>query len=127
MGNGHAPGTAIGLGIAGTGVIAFRFCGIRALRCWTAGLAVVVFFFAAFLTAGFLAGFFFAALLPALLRLATVVRRGADFRAAGFPADFAVDFLRAATLRGTFFVAAFFTVFFADFFAFAITTSDYFN
>ena len=66
MGNGQAPGTATGLGMAGAGV---AVTGFGASRRWTAGLAV--FFFAAFLTAGFLAGFF----LPPPLRLA------ADFRA----------------------------------------------
>jgi len=43
MGNGHAPGTAIGLGAAGVGTIA---AGFGATRPREAGLAV--FFFAAF-------------------------------------------------------------------------------
>jgi len=110
MGNGHAPGTATGFGIAGAKVAVFEFCGFWDLRRWTAGLAV--FFFAAFLTAGFLAGFFLAAALPLAV----------DFRAAGFLAallDLAAGFFpRAGDLRAGFFFAAFF-------FAFAMPTSDY--
>ena len=105
MGNGHAPGTATGLGIAGAGV---AVTGFGALRRWTAGLAV--FFFAAFLTAGFLAGFF----LPADFRAAV-------FRPAAFPTFFPVGFvLRTCALRKDRFFAVFF---FTAFFAFAMITS----
>ena len=107
MGNGHAPGTATGLGIAGAAV---AVTGCSALRRWTAGLAV--FFFAAFLTPGFLAGFF----------LAATLSLAADFRAADFLAALlglaAGFFLWAGDLRADFFFAAFF-------FAFAMPTSDY--
>jgi len=98
MGNGHAPGTATGLSIAGAEGAVTSF---RVPRRGTAGLAV--FFFAAFLTAGFLAGFF----LPA------------DFRAAGFLA--ALPALSCAF----FFVAFFFTAFFTVLFALAMTPSIY--
>jgi len=67
IGNGHAPGTATGLGTAGvitvvTGAIADFVTGVFAGRLWDAGFDadLAVFFFAAFLPAGFLAGFFFA-------------------------------------------------------------------
>jgi len=115
IGNGHAPGTAIGLGAAGIETTA---TGFGAKRLWEAGLAV--FFFAAFLTAGFLAGFFLAAGFLALafagtLRLEAVLRM-ADFRDA-FAADF---FLRAIGLLTTFFFADFL---FADFFLLAIRAS----
>jgi hypothetical protein len=91
------------LGIAGVKV---GITGFNVLRFRTAGLAV--FFFAAFLTAGFLAGFF----LPV------------NFRVAGLFADLlalVADLrLRAGNLRADFFVV----FFFAAFFAFAMTTSD---
>ena len=60
MGNGHAPGTEIGLGAAG---VETAVMGGDAEGAGEAGLAV--FFFAAFLIAGFLAGFFLAALTTA--------------------------------------------------------------
>jgi hypothetical protein len=107
MGNGHAPGTATGLGIAGAAVAVMGF---GVLRVRAAGLAV--FFFAAFLIAGFLAGFFLAGFFLAIFF--AVLRDAADWRAAGLrDADF---FLRAGALRADFFFAAFF-------FAFAMTTS----
>lgn len=122
MGNGHAPGTAIGLGAAGVETAT----GFGAERPGEAGLAV--FFFAAFFTAGFLAGFF----------LATALRAGAlrtaDFRAAGLrladlrlattrfdlDAVFFLLALRAMVSPTTFFFADFC---FADFFLTAIRPS----
>lgn len=100
MGNGHAPGTATGLGIAGAET---AVAGFGVLRGRTAGLAV--FFFAAFFLAGFLAGLF----LPAVLLTAW---RAADLRAA-FRMVF---FLRADVLPVVFFFATFFL-------ALAMTTS----
>jgi hypothetical protein len=116
MGNGQAPGTAIGLGGAGcetSGAV----CGAALTR--ETGLAV--FFFAAFTLAGFLAGFFLTAVLAAFLAT-TAFLRLPDLREALFPA--APALLRAPDLRfatGTFFAFPFFffaALFFAaDFFA----------
>jgi hypothetical protein len=118
MGNGHAPGTATGRGMAGAGVAVTDF---GTSRRWTAGLAV--FFFAALLIAGFLAGFFLAGreptvLLAAFLFLPTNLR-ATGFRAAARFADLGVDFFLAA-----FFLIAFFAVFFPAFFTFAMIASD---
>ena len=115
MGNGHAPGTATGLGAAGAET---TVTGFDAERTWEAGLAV--FFFAAFLMAGFLAGLFLADATDALrLAPALIALRAADFRetlAAGF-------FLRATALRAAF---CFDVFFFAAFFvALAIRTSGF--
>jgi len=112
MGNGHAPGTAIGLGAAG---VEAATTGFDAGPRRTADFAV--FFFAAFPSAGFLAGFFLAGLVTRLgFFLAATLRTFAlvgDLRAA-LLTDF---FLReGVALRADFF--------FADFFlAFAIRTS----
>ena len=57
MGNGHAPGTATGLGAAGV-ITVVTGDAERSGELRDAGLAV--FFFAAFLTADFLVGFFLA-------------------------------------------------------------------
>jgi hypothetical protein len=115
MGNGQAPGTAIGLGGAGcetSGAV----CGAVLTR--ETGLAV--FFFAAFTLAGFLAGFFLTADLAVFLATTAFLRlpalREALFRAA--PALRAPDLRFAAGAffaRLFFFLAAFF--FAADFFA----------
>lgn len=114
MGNGHAPGTAIGLGATGVETTA---TGFGAGRCWEAGLAV--FFFAAFFIAGFLAGFFLAGFLAA-----------ADFRAAAGFFALAADFRLTAGLRTAFFAGlrlratlVFTVFFFAAFFLLAIRTS----
>jgi hypothetical protein len=138
MGNGHAPGTAIGLGAAGSETTA---TGFGAGRSWEAGLAV--FFFAAFFIAGFLAGFF----LPGCVRVAgsfwasfvllagfffaCLARAPAFFLAAAFRdlaftaalapvADLRAAFFIGLPLRKTFFFAGFFL---ADFFLLAIRTS----
>lgn len=86
IGNGHALGTATGLGAAGvitvvTGAIADFVTGVFAGRLWDAGFDadLAVFFFAAFLPAGFLAGFFFVE----------------DFRLGDFLAAFATGFFLA--------------------------------
>src|SRR5688572_6314161 len=119
MGNGHAPGTAIGLGATGVEIVMVDF-GTTRLR--EAGFAV--FFFAAFFTAGFLAGFFFAGfvLLPgfflmadlrALVALvfASALRLAIALRAADLRVFAAVFFLRAAALRAAFLPADFFFAF----------------
>ena len=112
MGNGQAPGTAIGLGATGVETIA---SGLGAGRRWEAGLAV--FFFAAFFTAGFLAGFFLAGFLTAAVFL-----RAADFFAAGLrlAADLRTAFFTTLRLRATLVFAAFR---FTDFFLLAMRTS----
>jgi len=108
IGNGQAPGIAIGRGAIGAGPGIIWGAGFRAAaRFLTAGFFLTAFFFA-----GFRAGFFLPAFRPApdlrlaLLRLAL--------------------FLPAA-LRATFFFSAFFFLtdffFVAFFFAFAMRTS----
>jgi hypothetical protein len=139
MGNGHAPGTEIGLGAAGADTTA---TGVGAGRSWKAGLAV--FFFAAFFIAGSIAGFFLAAvvLLVLLTGLAGFVRAAALALAAVFflaglrwtaalPARVLATALRlVADLRRAFFaglplrtVFFFAERFFTDFFLLAIRTS----
>jgi hypothetical protein len=132
MGNGQAPGTAIGLGATGTDTVV---TGVGAWRSWEAGLAV--FFFAAFFTAGLTAGFFLAAWVLLVLVtgffLAGFVLAAAfflaDFALAGglflADADFAFDF--DAVLRVALFACLGLrvTFFFADFFLLAIRTSFY--
>jgi hypothetical protein len=113
MGNGHAPGTAIGLGATGVEIAMVDF-GTTRLR--EAGFAV--FFFAAFFTAGFLAGFFLMADLRALVALvfASVLRLAIVLRASDLRVFAAGFFLGGAALRTAFLPADFF-------FAFAIRTS----
>jgi hypothetical protein len=104
MGNGHAPGTATGLGAAGvicvvtgavTGFVTADDAGRPGERR-DAGLAV--FFFAAFLTAGFLAGFFLAGFLPGFVL--------PGFFAAFFVADFLAAFADLVAVPGFFLRAA---------------------
>ncbi len=122
MGNGHAPGTATGLGAAGVNT---AVTGFDAGLPREAGLAV--FFFAAFLTAGFLAGFFLAGFVRTSFFLATAFT--------DFWAGFLADALRlAATLRpadfftATFFLRAVLDVFFgAAFFFAAFFLLDFFD
>lgn len=100
IGNGHAPGTAIGRGATGVGPGIARGAGFPEVARFLAAGCCFCFFLTAFFFAGFRAGFF----LPAL-RLA---------------------FFRVAALRTTFFFNCFFfAVFFlaAFFFAFAMRAS----
>ena len=117
IGNGHAPGTATGLGTAGvitvvTGAIADFVTGVFAGRLWDAGFDadLAVFFFAAFLPAGFLAGFFFAGFVvsPGFFFAGFVVMPGFFFAE-----EFRLGDFLAAFATGLFFAGAAF--FLADF------------
>lgn len=115
IGNGHAPGTAIGLGAAGIETVAF---GLVTWRLGKAGLAV--FFFAAFLIAGFLAGFFLPSFL-ATARLTGTFLAVATLREVRLLTDFVTFFfLRVSALPAAFFAEPRFELFFA---AFAIRPS----
>jgi hypothetical protein len=105
MGNGHAPGTEIGLSAAGVETTA---TGFGAGLPGDAGLAV--FFFAAFLIAGFLAGFFLAGFVLTGFFFAGFVL--AAFFLAGFV--LAAFFLASLLLAGFFLGIGFFLI--ADFF-----------
>lgn len=118
IGNGHALGTATGLGAAGvitvvTGAIADFVTGVFAGRLWDAGFDadLAVFFFAAFLPAGFLAGFFFAGfvVMPGFFFVEEF--RLGDFLAAFATGFFLADFFLLAVLF------AFLPVVLPDFFA----------
>lgn len=117
MGNGHAPGTEMGLSAAGVVTVVCEavtgfITGCDALPAQEAGLAV--FFFAALISAGFLAGFFladfvFTGFLTGLPADFFADRFTAVLRAAAFFAGLATAFfLRAIVVPGDFLRAAFF-------------------
>ena len=123
MGNGHAPGTEIGLGSGGSAgtsgdAVTGSTDGVGLVRLLFAGVVVfAVFFFAAFFIAGFPAGFFLAGAfegLPATFFFTdflSVFFAGADLRAAAFLAG--AFFLRAGAVFFTvrFFLLTFLLIF----------------